>query len=130
MKKLILCGILLSQLSGCALYETYVQAKYDANEYALINTIRTETDNADEFCSTSQISTLKHDVALFANYAELTPHNDNVATISKNMNTLVTEFYTKVNSEKSVSPAYCKAKITTINSIAKQVQTIIGKKPR
>jgi hypothetical protein len=48
MKKLLI--LLFLPLSGCALYDAYFMAKYDTNEYALVNSIKTKSFLAQSEC--------------------------------------------------------------------------------
>ena len=49
MKK-ILIVIFAFSLSGCALFDAYFMAKYDTNEYFIVNDIKTKAQVAEENC--------------------------------------------------------------------------------
>ena len=56
MKRLLLvCAIFA--LSGCAVIDAYFMAKYDTNEYALINDIKTKAQVAEENCANNLLVT-------------------------------------------------------------------------
>ncbi len=54
MKKIISALILSTTLSGCALYDIYMMAGYDTNEYALITKVRTISISHSDSASVSQ----------------------------------------------------------------------------
>jgi hypothetical protein len=112
--------LLVLALSGCSVFV----ASYDANEYALVNKIRTLAETQD--CSRRNIVQIRELSIEFKNYSEFQPHNQVTFELASDLDTLTGA----LASRQSFNLAYCKSKMKTIASSAKTIQSTIGNKPR
>ena len=129
---LIVCAIFA--LSGCAVIDAYFMAKYDTNEYALINDIKTKAQVAEENCSnnllvTTQVNELYIKSLEFKNFAAHIPRNEDSVKLSNKLLILTKDAKDQFN-KSAVSNFYCKAKLEQIVKSADTMQQAIGKKPR
>jgi hypothetical protein len=133
MKRLLLvCAIFA--LSGCAVIDAYFMAKYDTNEYALINDIKTKAQVAEENCAnnllvTTQVNELYIKSLEFKNFATHIPRNEDSVKLSNKLLILTKDAKDQFN-KSAVSNFYCKAKLEQIVKSADTMQQAIGKKPR
>lgn len=133
MKRLLLvCAIFA--LSGCAVIDAYFMAKYDTNEYALINDIKTKAQVAEENCAnnllvTTQVNELYIKSLEFKNFATHIPRNEDSVKLSNKLLILTKDAKEQFN-KSAVSNFYCKAKLEQIVKSADTMQQAIGKKPR
>ena len=133
MKRLLLvCAIFA--LSGCAVIDAYFMAKYDTNEYALINDIKTKAQVAEENCSnnllvTTQVNELYIKSLEFKNFATHIPRNEDSIKLSNKLLILTKDAKDQFN-KSAVTNFYCKAKLEQIVKSADTMQQAIGKKPR
>jgi hypothetical protein len=133
MKRLLLvCAIFA--LSGCAVIDAYFMAKYDTNEYALINDIKTKAQVAEENCAnnllvTTQVNELYVKSLEFKNFATHIPRNEDSVKLSNKLLILTKDAKDQFN-KSAVSNFYCKAKLEQIVKSADTMQQAIGKKPR
>ena len=133
MKRLLLvCAIFA--LSGCAVIDAYFMAKYDTNEYALINDIKTKAQVAEENCSnnllvTTQVNELYIKSLEFKNFETHIPRNEDSIKLSNKLLILTKDAKDQFN-KSAVSNFYCKAKLEQIVKSADTMQQAIGKKPR
>ena len=129
---LIVCAIFA--LSGCAVIDAYFMAKYDTNEYALINDIKTKAQVAEENCAnnllvTTQVNELYIKTLEFKNFATHIPRNEDSIKLSNKLLILTKDAKDQFN-KSAVSNFYCKAKLEQIVKSADTMQQAIGKKPR
>lgn len=124
MKKLILIGIIASQLSGCALWKAYNTAPYDNNEYMLVTTVRTLTQLGK--CDKETVDSLYYTSLEAKNFSQYLPHNDRTSTLDSDLFKLVDELHKRDNP----SNAYCQAKLSVIGTSAERIQQAIAKRPR
>ena len=129
---LLVCAIFA--LSGCAVIDAYFMAKYDTNEYALINDIKTKAQVAEENCSnnllvTTQVNELYIKSLEFKNFATHIPRNEDSIKLSNKLLILTKDAKDQFN-KSAVSNFYCKAKLEQIVKSADTMQQAIGKKPR
>jgi hypothetical protein len=133
MKKLLLvCAIFT--LSGCTVFDAYFMAKYDTNEYALINDIKTKAQVAEENCAnnllvTTQVNELYIKSLEFKNFATHIPRNEDSVKLSNKLLILTKDAKDQFN-KSAVSNFYCKSKLEQIVKSADTMQQAIGKKPR
>jgi predicted DNA-binding protein (UPF0278 family) len=134
MKKLILAGLISMSLSSCALYDAYVTAHFDNNEYKLINDIRTASNQSASTCGkpeAKQAVDNLYDLSLqFKNYGEFIPHNEETQKAAKELEEIVKDFRDRYRKPEPVSMFYCTTKFTTIERNAVKIQNIVGTKPR
>ena len=132
MKKLLLIAILA--LPGCALISAYNMAHFDNNEYALINSVQTIAAVGVTKCDTAEIiplvDRLYYKTQELKNYSAGIGNNDSTIVMTKDLNTIVSELSERYHNADSVSPAYCKVKLSLIEKNAITIQTAIGAKPK
>jgi hypothetical protein len=133
MKRLLLVCVIFA-LSGCAVIDAYFMAKYDTNEYALINDIKTKAQVAEENCAnnllvTTQVNELYIKSLEFKNFATHIPRNEDSVKLSNKLLILTKDAKDQFN-KSAVSNFYCKAKLEQIVKSADTMQQAIGKKPR
>lgn len=124
MKKIISALILSTTLSGCALYDIYMMAGYDTNEYALITKVRTISTISD--CSKDSVKSLYETTVQFNQFTQYIPRNKEAHDLSKKLLSIVEELHKKDNP----SHVYCQAKLNTISKTSEQIQRVIGSKQR
>lgn len=124
MKKVIASLFLVTSLSGCALYDIYMMAGYDTNEYALITKVRTISTISD--CSKDSVKSLYETTVQFNQFTQHIPRNKEAHDLSKKLLSIVEELHKKDNP----SPVYCQAKLNTISKTSEQIQRVIGSKQR
>lgn len=133
MKKLLLISVLL--LNGCALTDAYFMAKYDTNEYGLINQVKTKALLAQDTCYDTNISKAKVNdlyatTTEFRNFTFHIPRNEDATKIADKLVLLVGESKDLYNKTDKVSEIYCKAKLQQIVRSADVAQSTLGAKPR
>ncbi len=134
MKKIIL-GLFILNLSGCALVDAYFMAKYDTNEYRLINSVKTKAQTAQETCNNTELSKNKindiYDTAVeFRNFTFHIPRNEEATNMAGKLVALVGESKDHYTKNQKVSEFYCKQKLQQIVRSADTIQGPIGAKPR
>lgn len=127
MKKLLLVCIVISQLSGCALWDIYNQSKYDSNEYALVTEIRTLAQTSTG-CDEASVKRLYFTTLQLNNFSEY-QNGNNKKSVEMNTGLLnmVKELY---NKPQPIAPMYCNAKLNIIGISAEAIQKVTGTKPR
>lgn len=133
MKKLILALAILS-LNGCALYDAYFMAKYDNNEYMLINRVRTQANLGAAKCGkpevVAEIDSIYRTTIELKNYSQSIPHNEETTRMSAELSGIVKGLYDRYQTKEPVSLMYCTTKFASIERNAVTIQNVIGKKPR
>jgi len=133
MKKLIIV-LAIFVLQGCALLDAYQMAKFDNNEYYIINQIRTSSALGEEYCGTKYakplVETLWGKVNEFNNYASSIPHNEETITMSGALLEITKGLHVKYDVNPNVSKIYCTSKFDLLNKNAITIQNIVGGKPR
>ena len=133
MKKLILIASMFL-LTSCAAIDAYRMAKFDNNEYALINSVRTQANLGAAKCGTPEVvpvvDSLFYKSVEFKNYSASIPHNEEVIKMSSELAEIIKGLNTRYHEKDPVSPAYCTLKFGTIEKNAVTIQNVIGAKPR
>lgn len=133
MKKLILALAILS-LNGCALYDAYFMAKYDNNEYMLINRIRTQANLGAAKCGkpevVAEVDSVWRTTVELKNYSQSIPHNEEATKMSAELAEIVKGLSDRYKGTEPVSMMYCTTKFASIERNAVTIQNVIGKKPR
>jgi hypothetical protein len=124
MKKLILGCFIILQLTGCAVWDAYMTAGFDSNEYALVNRVRTLAEQ--ESCELVLINELYNTSYELKNYTQYIPHNEKTNEMTNDLFKIVNELHNK----KDITPIYCKAKLSIINNSAERIQQVVGRKTR
>jgi hypothetical protein len=134
MKKLIPL-LFVSLLSGCTLLDAYFMAKYDTNEYFIVNDIKTKAQVAEENCSNqllvvTQVNELYIKALEFKNFTMHIPRNKDTDNMSTKLLTLTKDTRDYFNKAEKISPIFCKAKLQQVVKSADTIQHVLGSKPR
>ena len=133
MKKLLVILAVYS-LSGCALLDAYFMAKFDNNEYMLINKIRTEANLGAAKCGkpevVSEVDSIWRTTVEFRNYTQSIPHNEEATKMGNELAEIVKGLSDRYHGTDPVSIMYCTTKFSSIERNAVNIQNVIGKKPR
>jgi hypothetical protein len=134
MKKLLAGLLLISSLSGCALYDAYFMARFDNNEYALINRIRTDANLGAAKCGKPEVVAVVDNIYRttieFRNYGQSIPHNQDVIRMGNELAEIVKGLSDRYHGTEPVSMMYCTTKFSSIERNAVNIQNVVGKKPR
>jgi len=130
---LIITSILL--LTGCNTLNSLIVAKYDTNEYELINWIRTTAELSVETCDDNEVSkqnfvTLYRGSVEFKNYTQYLRRNTDTHELANNLYQIVDQGVEMYASSETVSPAFCELSLAQITESATTIQQVIGDKPR
>jgi hypothetical protein len=133
MKKLLVILAVWS-LSGCALIDAYMMARFDNNEYMLINKIRTEANLGAAKCGkpevVAEVDGLWRTTVEFRNYTQSIPHNEEATKMGSELAEIVKGLSERYHGTEPVSMMYCTTKFSSIERNAVNIQNVIGKKPR
>ena len=135
MKKLLITLLLITSLSGCALFDAYFMAKYDTTEYALVNDIKTKAQIAEENCGNqilvvTQVNELYIKSLEFKNFTTHIPRNKDADNMSTKLLILTKDTKDYFNKAEKISPIFCKAKLKQVVMSADTIQHVLGSKPR
>ena len=133
--KRILIVLFAFSLSGCALFDAYFMAKYDTNEYFIVNDIKTKAQVAEENCSNqllvvTQVNELYIIALEFKNFTAHIPRNKDTDNMSTKLLTLTKDTKDYFNKAEKISPIFCKAKLQQVVKSADTIQHVLGSKPR
>jgi hypothetical protein len=133
--KRILIVLFAFSLSGCVLFDAYFMAKYDTNEYFIVNDIKTKAQVAEENCSNqllvvTQVNELYIKALEFKNFTSHIPRNKDTDNMSTKLLTLTKDTRDYFNKAEKISPIFCKAKLQQIVKSADTIQHVLGSKPR
>ncbi len=133
MKKIILLAV-ISLLQGCALYDAYFMARFDNNEYLLINKIRTEANLGAAKCGkpevVEEVDRVWRTAVEFKNYTQSIPRNQEATKMASELAEIVKGLSERYHGKEPVSIMYCTTKFSSIERNAVNIQNVIGKKPR
>ncbi len=134
MKKILIVLFAFS-LSGCALFDAYFMAKYDTNEYFIVNDIKTKAQVAEENCGNhvlvvTQVNELYNKALEFKNFTTHIPRNKDTDNMSTKLLTLTKDTRDYFNKAEKISPIFCKAKLQQVVKSADTIQHVLGSKPR
>ena len=133
--KRILIVLFAFSLSGCALFDAYFMAKYDTNEYFIVNDIKTKAQVAEENCGNhilvvTQVNDLYIKALEFKNFTTHIPRNKDTDNMSTKLLTLTKDTRDYFNKAEKISPIFCKAKLQQVVKSADTIQHVLGSKPR
>jgi len=133
--KRILIVLFAFSLSGCALFDAYFMAKYDTNEYFIVNDIKTKAQVAKENCGNhilvvTQVNELYIKALEFKNFTTHIPRNKDTDNMSTKLLTLTKDTRDYFNKAEKISPIFCKAKLQQVVKSADTIQHVLGSKPR
>lgn len=132
----LLLPLLLVSLSGCTVVDAYLMAKFDSNEYELVNQIKSTAEANIRNCSDrDKMNTVANDLFIkgteFKNYTTHIPHNEKASLLSLEIYKEIDGLHARYsNVDKKISDTYCKTKLSTIEQSAETIQEVIGDKPR
>jgi len=134
MKKLLPL-VFVTLLSGCTLFDAYFMAKYDTNEYFIVNDIKTKAQVAEENCGNhilvvTQVNELYIKALEFKNFTTHIPRNKDTDNMSTKLLTLTKDTRDYFNKAEKISPIFCKAKLQQVVKSADTIQHVLGSKPR
>jgi len=121
-------------LNGCALWDAYFMAPYDANEYMLITEIRTNAAIYREQCGNPVIApqnaqAMANRTLLYERYEENIPRNENGFKAARALNEIAQGLNTAYT-KGAVSPVFCKLKYNNIEHSAELIQQVTAGRPR
>ena len=133
--KRILIVLFAFSLSGCVLFDAYFMAKYDTNEYFIVNDIKTKAQVAEENCGNhilvvTQVNELYIKALEFKNFTSHIPRNKDTDNMSTKLLTLTKDTRDYFNKAEKISPIFCKAKLQQVVKSADTIQHVLGSKPR
>jgi hypothetical protein len=133
MKKLLVVLAIWS-LSGCALIDAYMMARFDNNEYMLINRVRTQANLGAAKCGkpevVEEVDSIWRTTVELKNYTQSIPRNEEATKMSAELAEIVKGLSDRYKGTESVSMMYCTTKFSSIERNAVTIQNVIGKKPR
>lgn len=118
-------------LSGCTVFDAYFMAKFDNQEYYLINSIRTKAQVAQRSCDTPvvlkpQVNEIVNTSLEFKNFTQHIPRNPEAFKMAGQM----VELTEQIKFDDKTSPIFCKMKLQQVERNAEKIQTVLGSKPR
>jgi hypothetical protein len=130
---LIITALLL--LSGCSTFNYFLVAKYDTNEYELINWIRTIAELSVETCDNNEISkenfvTLYRSSLEFKNFTQYLRRNQDTHELSNDLYQLIDQGVELYATNDQVSQTFCELSLEQIIASAETIQQVLGDKPR
>jgi len=134
MKRLLAIFLLTQALTGCALYDAYFMARFDNNEYSLINRIRTEANLGAAKCGKPEVvevvDRMWYTAVEFRNYSQSIPHNEETTKMGNELAEIVKGLSERYHGKEPVSMMYCTTKFSSIERNAVNIQNVVGAKPR
>jgi hypothetical protein len=133
MKKLLLAAT-IALLSSCSLIDAYRMARFDNNEYMMVNRIQTQAQLGVERCGTNQAANTANDIWFksveLKNYSASRLRNQETITMTVALEEITRGLKDRYAGTDPVSTAYCKIKLNTIEKNATTIQAVIGARPR
>lgn len=134
MKKLALLSLVLA-LNGCAVVDIYRQARWDNNEYALVNDIQTEAELGIDSCADPKavapyVDKIYHTSITLKNYTKDVERNQESTKMSGELLAIIKGLKERYSSGDEVSQKYCELKFTTIQTSTTTIKKSLGAKPR
>jgi hypothetical protein len=133
MKKLMI-AMCAALLTSCALWDAYMMAPYDANEYLLITEIRVTAGQYRQQCDSFNQSAVNaqnmvNRTQLYERYVEHIPRNDNGTRAARALNEIAQGLNTAYN-KGIVSATFCRLKYNNIEHSAELIQRVTAGRPR
>lgn len=133
--KLLIASSTLLFLSGCSVLDAYLAARYDNQEYAIINQIRTQAELNIVMCedterSKQNITYLYNKSVEFKNFTQYIPRNESSYSLSEKLLELTKQAKELYDKNTTVSAGFCKLKLQQIQRSAESIQSSIGSKNR
>ena len=133
MKRIFMVALALS-LTGCAVWDAYFMAPYDANEYLQITEIRVVAGQYRQQCDNFQASAVNaQDITrrtiMFERYSEYIPRNENGYRAARALNEIA-QGLGVAYSKGIVSATYCRLKYNSLEQAAELIQRVTAGRPR
>ena len=133
MKKLMI-AMCAALLTSCALWDAYMMAPYDANEYLLITEIRVTAGQYRQQCDSFNQSAVNaqnmvNRTQLYERYVEHIPRNDNGTRAARALNEIAQGLNTAY-AKGIVSATFCRLKYNNIEHSAELIQRVTAGRPR
>lgn len=134
MRRLVLVLFTATGLSGCALWDAYFMAPYDANEYMLITEIRTNAIQYRRQCDNPVLApqnaqAMANRTELYEKYEEQIPRNDNGIKSARALNE-ISQGLNTAYAKGPVSATFCRLKYNNIEHSAELIQRVTAGRPR
>ncbi len=134
MKRLALLSLVLV-LNGCAIVDIYKQARWDNNEYALVNDIQTEAELGIDSCADQKavipyVTKMYNTSVALKNYTKDVDRNQESIKMSGELLAIIKGLKERYSSGDEVSQRYCELKFTTIQTSTTTIKKSLGAKPR
>lgn len=133
MKSLVTILLALS-LSSCAVVDIYRQARWDNNEYALVNEIQTQASLGADKCGTKDVVPYVDRIYVksveFKNYSADIERNKDTQKMSEELLAITKGLKERYYSGDEVSQKYCELKFTAIETSTGTIKRALGAKPR
>lgn len=126
---------LIFLLTSCSTLSYLTVAKYDANEYSLITSIRTSSEVyvgscSDSVASKNNVDRLFYLSLEFKNYTQYPKKNTDTYKLATNLHDLIAQTAELYSQEETVSQVFCELNIEQIANSAASIQKTVGDKPR
>ena len=133
MKRIFLVAFALS-LTSCALWDAYMMAPYDANEYLQITEIRTNAIQYRRQCDNpilAQVNAqaMANRTELYEKYQEQIPRNANGFKAAQALNE-ISQGLNAAYVKGPVSSMFCRLKYNNIEHSAELIQRVTAGRPR
>jgi hypothetical protein len=133
MKRIFVAVFALSLVS-CALWDAYMMAPYDANEYLQITEIRVTAGQYKRQCDNPNLAvanaqSIANRTDLFEKYEELIPRNDNGFRAAQALNEIA-QGLNNAYAKGTVSSVFCRLKYNNIEHSAELIQRVTAGRPR
>jgi hypothetical protein len=133
MKQIFLAAIALS-LTSCAVWDAYMMAPYDANEYMQITEIRTTAIQYRRQCDNpilapANAQAIANRTELYEKYQEQIPRNANGFKSAQALNEIAQGLNTAYV-KGPVSSMFCRLKYNNIEHGAELIQRVTAGRPR
>jgi len=133
MKRILLAAFALS-LTSCAIWDAYMMAPYDANEYLQITEIRTNAIQYRRQCDNPVLAqvnaqAMANRTELYERYQEQIPKNANGFKAAQALNEISQGLNTAYG-RGPVSSVFCRLKYNNIEHSAELIQRVTAGRPR
>lgn len=133
--RILLVGVLLLGLNGCAMIDAYFMAHFDSNEYLLVDEIKSLAEVSPASCSdrdkmNSIVGNLYLTATKLKNYSIYIPRNEKTIPLTESLYDEVYKLQTRYQNPDKISVVYCKMKLNIIEKSADTIQEVVGSKPR
>jgi len=134
MRRLFTVAFTATALSGCALWDAYFMAPYDANEYMLITEIRVDAGQYREQCANPVLApqnaqAMARKTNLYEKYSQQIPRNENGYKSAQALNEIAQGLNTSYG-KGTVSATFCRLKYVSIENSATLIQRVTAGRPR